>query len=242
MSFIQIRRICKSFGRKRVIPDLSLEVRTNEILGVLGPSGCGKTTLLRLIAGFEMPDSGEIIIDNDVVYSSRDKTFVPPEKRNIGMVFQDLALWPHMTVKEHITFVFESRNIRDKEKVGDILDLVNLKSHSESYIGQLSGGEKQRVAIARALAQKPRLLLLDEPLSSMDQILRREFKEEIMKLQKKFEVTAIYVTHNYLELMDMADRIAVMQEGRIIQLGKTGEVYDTPLNNLVGDILGKHRK
>lgn len=239
MSFIEIHEIDKSFGKKKVISNLSLDVKENELLGILGSSGCGKTTLLRLIAGFEIPNKGEIRINSDLVYSSNNRRVVPPEKRNVGMVFQDLALWPHMTVKEHINFVFESKNIRNEEKIEEILKLVNLKSLSESYPEQLSGGEKQRVAIARTLAQEPRVLLLDEPLSNLDQILRKDFKNEIIKLQKKFGITTIYVTHNYLELVDMADEIAIMQEGRIIQFGRTEEVYQKPKNNFVRNILGR---
>jgi len=239
VSFIEIHKVDKSFGKKRVISNLSLEVKKNELLGILGPSGCGKTTLLRLIAGFEVPDRGEIRIDGDCVYSSSNGIFVPPEKRNIGMVFQDLALWPHMTVREHIDFVLGSRNIKSKEKIEEILELVDLKSLSESYPEQLSGGEKQRVAIARALAQEPRVLLLDEPLSNLDQILRKDFKDEITKLRKKFGITTIYVTHNYLELIDIADKIAIMRKGRIIQFGRSKEVYQNPKNNFVRNILGK---
>jgi len=239
VSFIEIHEIDKSFGKKKVISNLSLDVKENELLGILGSSGCGKTTLLRLIAGFEIPNKGEIRINSDLVYSSNNRRVVPPEKRNVGMVFQDLALWPHMTVKEHINFVFESKNIRNEEKIEEILKLVNLKSLSESYPEQLSGGEKQRVAIARTLAQEPRVLLLDEPLSNLDQILRKDFKNEIIKLQKKFGITTIYVTHNYLELVDMADEIAIMQEGRIIQFGRTEEVYQKPKNNFVRNILGR---
>lgn len=238
MTFIGIHGIDKFLGGKKVISDLSLEVEKNKLLGILGPSGCGKTTLLRLIAGLEVPDRGEIIINGSIVYSDRG-VFVPPEKRNVGMVFQDLALWPHMTVKEHINFVLESRNMKDGDRVVGILDLVDLTSLSESYPEQLSGGEKQRVAIARALAQEPRILLLDEPLSGLDQILRGDLKKEIRKLQKKLGITTIYVTHNYLELIDIADDIAVMQEGRIIQSGRTGEVYEKPKNNFVKNILGK---
>jgi iron(III) transport system ATP-binding protein len=238
VTFIGIHGIDKFLGGKKVISDLSLEVEKNKLLGILGPSGCGKTTLLRLIAGLEVPDRGEIIINGSIVYSDRG-VFVPPEKRNVGMVFQDLALWPHMTVKEHINFVLESRNMKDGDRVVGILDLVDLTSLSESYPEQLSGGEKQRVAIARALAQEPRILLLDEPLSGLDQILRGDLKKEIRKLQKKLGITTIYVTHNYLELIDIADDIAVMQEGRIIQSGRTGEVYEKPKNNFVKNILGK---
>lgn len=236
---IQINEICKSFGRKGIIVNLSLNVRKNTLLGILGPSGCGKTTLLRLIAGLETPDSGEIRINGEQVYSSKNRTFTPPEKRNVGMVFQDLALWPHMTVREHIDFILRSKNIRNEEKIVEVLRLVNLDSLLESYPEQLSGGEKQRVAIARALAQEPRVLLLDEPLSNLDQILRRDFKREIIKLRRTLGITTMYVTHNYLELTDMADEIAIMQNGRIVQSGKTDEVYNKPKNDFVRDILGK---
>lgn len=238
MSFIRIQNIEKSFGGKKVISDLSLDVGENEIFGILGPSGCGKTTLLRIIAGLEKPDKGKVIVDGMVTYSD-EGICVPPEKRNVGMVFQDLALWPHMKVRDHIDFVLKSKGIKDAEEIKGILRLVGMESFSESYPEQLSGGEKQRVAIARTLAQKPKILLLDEPMSNLDNILVDELKKEIRRLHKKLMTPTVYVTHNYLELIDIADRIAVMHEGRIIQAGRTAEVYAQPENDFVKSILGK---
>ncbi|MBN2013762.1 MAG: ABC transporter ATP-binding protein [Candidatus Altiarchaeota archaeon] len=237
MTFLRIRNVEKSFGRKKAISELSLEVEQNEIIGVLGPSGCGKTTLLRIIAGLEVPDRGEIIINGSTVYSKR--TFITPEKRNVGMVFQDFALWPHMTVREHIGFVLESRKIKKDEKISEILRLLYLGSLAGSYPEQLSGGEKQRVAIARVLAQEPRILLLDEPASNLDQILKREFKDELLRLREVLKVTVVYVTHNYLELLGLADKITVMKDGRIIQEGKTDEVYENPGNGFVASLFNK---
>ncbi len=237
---MRVHRIYKSFGKKNAVTDLSLTVGKNQSLGILGPSGCGKTTLLRLIAGLEIPDKGEIRIGNKVVYSSKNGKFIPPEKRNVGMVFQDLALWPHMTVREHIGFVLKSKKIKgmdNKKKIEETLKLLNLSSLSESYPKDLSGGEKQRVAIARALAQKPQVLLLDEPLSNLDQILKRKFKEEFNKLRKDLDVSTVYVTHNFTELEGIAENIAIMQEGRIIQSGKISEIYDNPKNEFVEKIL-----
>jgi ABC-type Fe3+/spermidine/putrescine transport system ATPase subunit len=248
MEYITLRNIKKSFqegnkGKKGILSNLSLEIEKDTLIGILGPSGSGKTTLLRILAGLETPDEGSIIIDNKVIFDSEKKVNVPPEKRNVALVFQDFALWPHLTVEEHLKFVLEAsgikRNKHFKHLIGNYLKLFQMENNSNSYPKELSGGEKQRVAIMRALAQEPRVLLLDEPFSNLDQILKEDFKKELKKVQKKFKMSMIYVTHNYLDLIGMANEIAVMQNGRIIQYGKTREVYNKPKNDFVSKILGK---
>ena len=242
MGFIEFIGVSKSFGDRKVISDLHLKIKKNKFLGILGSSGCGKTTLLRLLAGFEMPDSGRIIMNGNNVYDSENNEFIPPEKRDVGMVFQDLALWPHITVSGHIDFVLKAKKIPKedrREKIKDILELLGLKQNSGSYPRQLSGGEKQKVAIARAIAQEPSVLLMDEPMSNLDQILKNSFKKEITRLQKRLGITTLYVTHNYMELLDMADEIAIMRGGRIIRSGETRDVYKKPGSEFVAEILGK---
>lgn len=241
MAYIKLRDISKSLNGRDVLSGLSLEIDKNMIFGILGPSGSGKTTLLRILCGLETPSSGRISINDESIFDSKKKINIPPERRNMAMVFQDFALWPHLTVEKHIDFVLRARKItesRRKSLIQEYLELLQMGGKADSYPGELSGGEKQRVAIIRALAQEPRILLLDEPFSNLDQILKDDFKKEIKSLQHRFKATILYVTHNYLDLIDMTDKIAVMQNGKIVQHGTTNEVYDNPKNEFVSKIFG----
>ncbi len=241
MAYIKLEDISKSLNGRDVLSGLSLEIDKNMIFGILGPSGSGKTTLLRILCGLETPNSGRISINDESIFDSKKKINIPPERRNMAMVFQDFALWPHLTVEKHIDFVLRARKITEsgrKSLIQEYLELLQMGGKADSYPGELSGGEKQRVAIIRALAQEPRILLLDEPFSNLDQILKNDFKREIKSIQHRFKATILYVTHNYLDLIDMTDKIAVMQNGKIVQHGTTNEVYDNPKNEFVSKILG----
>jgi iron(III) transport system ATP-binding protein len=221
-SMVSINDLSKKYGKFPAITDVSLAIAENETLAVLGPSGCGKTTLLRLIAGLETPDQGEILLAGDVM--SSPAKVVAPYKRSIGMVFQDLALWPHMTVAQHIDFALSKTGSRGerKEFVAEILARIRLQK-PERYPRELSGGEQQRLAIGRALAGRPKLLLMDEPLSSLDPQLKEELLLELRLLIGLGDVTTIYVTHQWREAMALADRIAVMAAGRIVRMGPKEE-------------------
>ncbi len=215
---IKLKNVSIRIDKNRVLENISIQVKQGECFALLGPSGCGKTTLLRLIAGFERPQWGEIYI-NDRCVSSPVKE-EPPYNRSLSMVFQDLALWPHMTAKENINFALGSgikRKIK-KQKIQEALKLVRLEEYINAYPHQLSGGEKQRLALARALVQEPKILLLDEPMSGLDSILRKELLEEIKEIISRMSITAIYVTHEVQEAIFMADRIGLMKKGGIDQI------------------------
>jgi len=216
---IELYNISHSYGKKRVLNGLNLKADFAECLALLGPSGCGKTTALRLIAGLERPERGEIRIDDCLVSSPRK--LIPPYERSISMVFQDLALWPHMNVRQHIDFALVSclkNKKRRLEKIEKTLQLVMLENHPENYPHQLSGGEKQRLALARALVSEPKILLLDEPLSGLDADLRNEMLHQIRKIITEMNMTAIYVTHDKREAIFIADRIMLMKNGTINQI------------------------
>ncbi len=230
---ISLKNLTKRYDAVIAVDGISLRVSQGEHLSLLGPSGCGKTTVLRLIAGFEKPDSGEVLINGETV--SAPGKIIPPHKRRIGMVFQDLALWPHMTVRRNIEFGLTkdlSRKER-KEKVERVLSLVNLNRHLNYYPHQLSGGEQQRVALARTLILEPKILLLDEPLSSLDPQLKEELEKVITALQKKLNISTIYVTHNQDEALSLADRIAIMRRGCIEQIGTLEELRRRPKSDFV---------
>ena len=238
MEGIKIIGIEKHF-EKKILFDISLEIEKNKITGILGPSGSGKTTLLRIISGLEIPDKGAIYINKKCVCS--EKIFIEPEKRNLGFVFQDLGLWPHMNIKEHLDFVLESKGIinseqKEKEAV-KILKLVKLENYLKIYPHQLSGGEKQRLAIARVLAQDSKILLLDEPFSNLDPVLKKELKKELVALQKKMKLTIVYITHNPSEIFDIADKIIILKDGRIMQEGKPKEILKKPKNKFIKNFL-----
>ncbi|MBL8807594.1 MAG: ABC transporter ATP-binding protein [Rhodospirillales bacterium] len=235
MSGVEIERVSFGYGGAPILDDVSLNVAKGEFFAFLGPSGSGKTTLLRLVAGFGMPSSGTIRV------GARDVTLVPPWKRNVGMVFQSYALWPHMTVEANVAFGLEQRGLPRAEIGGKVrrgLELVGLSQLAERRPAQLSGGQQQRVALARTLVVEPEVLLLDEPLSNLDAKLRVEMRHEISALQRKLGLTTIYVTHDQEEANSVADRIAVLDGGRIQQVGTPVELYDRPANRFVATFLG----
>jgi len=232
---IQLRDVVKRFGTLEAVSHISLEVRDSELFTLLGPSGCGKTTLLRLIAGFHKPDEGEVYFDGKKV------TIIPPYERNIGMVFQNYALWPHMTIFENIAYGLKIKKFSPKEissNVFRVLNLVNLTGLEKRYPGQLSGGQQQRVALARALVLNPHVLLLDEPLSNLDAKIRVQVRAEIRKLQKDLAITTIYVTHDQEEALTLSDRIAVINQGKLQQIGFPQDLYERPQNPFVADFIG----
>jgi iron(III) transport system ATP-binding protein len=232
---IQLEDIVKRFGTLEAVSHVSLEIRDGELFTLLGPSGCGKTTILRLIGGFHKPDNGEIYFDGKPVSS------IPPYERNIGMVFQNYALWPHMTISNNITYGLKLKKIPKAEiaeKVSNVLKLVNLSGLENRYPGQLSGGQQQRVALARALVLNPDVLLLDEPLSNLDAKIRVQVRAEIRKLQKELGITTIYVTHDQEEALTLSDRIAVINLGKLMQIGTPRDLYDRPKNPFVADFIG----
>ena len=237
---IRLVSVSKVYGRVRALDRVSLEVRDGELFTILGPSGCGKTTLLRVVAGFEVPEEGR------VYFGDQDVTFLKPYMRNTAMVFQNYALWPHMTVFENIAYGLRIRRrqlgLSDEEierRVREALKLVRLEGLEDRYPLQLSGGQQQRVALARALVVQPKVLLLDEPLSNLDAKLRLEMREEIRRIQSSLRITAIYVTHDQEEAMSLADRIAVMNRGRVLQVGTPREIYSKPSNLFVATFIGR---
>lgn len=236
MSRVTLKSISKSFGNQSIIPSLSLDIRSNEFVSLLGPSGCGKTTLIRMIAGLELPTQGQIKIGDEVVYDSDSKLFVPPEKRNLGMVFQSYALWPHLSVFENIAFPLRCRKVIQAEmnkEVLTVLDQVQLGGMEKRKINELSGGQQQRVALARALVARPRVLLLDEPLSNLDANLREEMCEQIAKIKSQYPMTMIYVTHDQKEAVRLSDRIVILNQGEIEQIGTVQELKDSPRSEFV---------
>jgi iron(III) transport system ATP-binding protein len=240
MSSVTINKVTKYFDSVEVIKEFNDVINDREFVTLLGPSGCGKTTMLRMIAGFEKPSSGEILIDDAVV--SSEKSFVPPERRGIGMVFQSYAVWPHMTVFENVAYplkIAKHSKAEIKTKVEKILEAVHLAQYAERIPSQLSGGQQQRVALGRALVSEPRLLLLDEPLSNLDAKLRESMRFEIKDIQKNFGITVVYVTHDQTEAMAMSDRIMVLNQGIVQQVAPPTEIYRRPANQFVADFVGK---
>lgn len=240
MSTITIKGISKSFGDVEVLKPFTDTFKDGEFITLLGPSGCGKTTMLRLIAGFEKPTSGEILIGDKVV--SGGKTFVPPEKRGIGMVFQSYAVWPHMNVFDNVAYPLKISGLKKdeiREKVEKVLDIVHLSQYKDRTPSELSGGQQQRVALGRALVASPSLLLLDEPLSNLDAKLREEMRFEIKEIQKRLGITVVYVTHDQIEAMTMSDRIILINKGVIQQIGTPEEIYRTPANPFVANFVGR---
>jgi iron(III) transport system ATP-binding protein len=239
---IRARNIYKKFGQFTAVDHISFEVKAGEFLTLLGPSGCGKSTTLRLIAGLEELDGGEISANDKMLAWPEKKIFITPEKRGIGMVFQSYAVWPHMTVFENVSYPLKLRNFSRKDinnKVARALELVGLQGLESRPGTLLSGGQQQRVALARALVFEPMILLLDEPLSNLDAKLREQMRIELKALQKRIGVTTIYVTHDQEEALVLSDRIAVMNAGKIEQLAVPSEVYAKPLTKFVVNFIGK---
>lgn len=236
MASINLENVQKTFGKVIAVDQLNLQIREGEFFTFLGPSGCGKTTTLRMIAGFYYPTKGI------VRFGEKDMTRVPPEKRNTGMVFQNYALFPHMTVFENVAFGLKVRKIPSteiKNRVHDVLEKVRLDTFSNRQVSQLSGGQQQRVALARALVIEPEILLLDEPLSNLDAKLRDEMRTEILRLQRDYHITTIYVTHDQAEALSMSDRIAVFNNGVCHQIGTPFEIYNEPANDFVAQFIGE---
>jgi len=232
---ISIRGVVKRFGAVTAVDRADLSVRDGELFTLLGPSGCGKTSLLRLLAGFYQPDEGEIRFGERVVSG------LPPYERNIGMVFQNYALWPHMTVAGNVAYGLKLRKLGGAEiatRLAEGLRKVNLTGYESRYPGQLSGGQQQRVALARALVLNPDILLLDEPLSNLDAKIRLQVRAEIRKLQQELGITTIYVTHDQEEALSLSDRVAVMKDGRVLQVGRPKELYERPRTRFVADFVG----
>ena len=239
MSSVALRDLTKRFGNAVALDNVSLEIAHGRLVCLLGPSGCGKTTALRLVAGFIEPTAGEIVIGDRVV--SSPKRTLPPERRNVSMVFQSYALWPHMTVAENVAYGLTLRKIdRDiiRQKVNAILATTKLSDLAARYPSELSGGQQQRVALARALIVEPETLLLDEPLSNLDANLREEMRFELRRLHDEYRYTTVYVTHDQSEAMTTADLIAVMNHGRIEQLGSPEDIYERPRSEFVARFIG----
>jgi spermidine/putrescine ABC transporter ATP-binding subunit len=232
---VAVHEITKRFGKLEVVSRASFAVGEGELFTLLGPSGCGKTTLLRLIAGFYVPDDGEVRFDE------RRVNEMPPHERGIGMVFQNYALWPHMTVFDNVAYGLKLRKLPGAEietRVKGALEKVRLGGLGERYPGQLSGGQQQRVALARALVLNPAILLLDEPLSNLDAKVRVQVRAEIRKLQKELGITTVYVTHDQEEALTLSDRIAVFDHGNLLQVGAPKDLYERPVNRFVADFIG----
>lgn len=243
MGKLRISELNKTFGSVHAVKDISFTVEDGELVTVVGPSGCGKTTLLRMLAGFIEPDSGSIHIDNDCLFDAvKPGLNLAPENRDISMVFQSYAVWPHMNVFNNVAYPLKIRKApKDEIKatVESVLKLVHLSGLEKRMAYELSGGQQQRVALARALVVKPRLLLLDEPLSNLDASLREIMRGEIKDIQTKTGITIINVTHDQIEAMTMSDKVAIMNHGDLIQFGSPKELYDNPVNSFVAKFIGQ---
>ncbi len=232
---VQLVNLKKSFGETAAVRDVSLTISRGDFFTFLGPSGCGKTTILRMIAGFTRPDGGEILFDK------KEVSEVPPWKRDVGMVFQNYALWPHMSVFENVAFGLKERNLPKKvvqEKTRQALAIVNLEGLEKRRPSELSGGQQQRVALARTLVIEPRLLLLDEPLSNLDAKLRIQMRHELVRIQRDLGITSIYVTHDQEEALTLSSQIAIMSKGKVVQMGTPKEIYENPKSQEVADFVG----
>ena len=239
---LTLHDISKTYGEVRAVDRLSLEIEEGEIFTLLGPSGCGKTTTLRMIAGLERPDEGEIILKGRPIVSVNRGIFVNPEKRNMGMVFQSYAIWPHMTVAKNVAYPLQLRRVDRptiRKKVHQALSLVGLEGLEDRPATHLSGGQQQRVAIARALVYEPEILLLDEPLSNLDAKLREQMRVDLKLLQQRLGITVVYVTHDQIEALSLSDHVVVMNQGQVEQQGTARNLYDQAGTPFVRDFLGK---
>jgi iron(III) transport system ATP-binding protein len=238
---IKVDGLSKRFGDKLVVDNVSFFAADGEFVSLLGPSGCGKTTTLRCVAGLETPDAGRIEIGGRLVFDATQGVAVPPHQRNIGMVFQSYAIWPHLTVFENVAFPLQIRKLAKGEiarRVGEVLGLVGLGDLGDRKSSELSGGQQQRVAVARAIVQSPDAMLLDEPLSNLDAKLRDRTRAEIHRLQRALGIAAMYVTHDQAEALSLSDRVLVMNEGYIVQEGTPREIYEQPASEFVADVVG----
>lgn len=240
-SYLEVQNLVKYFGNDRAVDDISFSIPKGEFLTLLGPSGCGKTTTLMSVAGLHSIDGGRIRV-GDVVYTSPSEgLFLPPEKRDIGMVFQSYAIWPHMTVAKNVSYPLEIRKLNKSEiddRVNEVLALVGLTAETDKMATNLSGGQQQRASLARAIVAKPRLLLFDEPLSNLDLKLREQMRVELKRIQNEVGITAIYVTHDQSEALVMSDEIIVMSKGKIEQRGGPLDIYSRPVNEYVSNFIG----
>ncbi len=240
MPGVSIRGLHKRYGDVPAVDGLDLDVKPGELVALLGPSGCGKTTTLRVVAGFLSPDSGEVWVGDRCL--SSPATVIPPERRRMGMIFQSYALWPHMTVAQNVAYGLRFNGVPRTEregKVTEMLRVVQLAGYEQRYPGELSGGQQQRVAVARALVVEPEILLLDEPLSNLDASLREEMRFEIRRLHETFGITTLYVTHDQSEAMVISDRVAVLDQGRVAQIGTAEELFERPRTRFVAEFIGK---
>lgn len=234
-NMIRFETVRKSFGNVRAVNDVSFDIRRGEFFSLLGPSGCGKTTLLRMVAGFEAPTSGEVYIDEQAM------SMIPPNHRPVNMVFQNYAIFPHLDVRGNIAFGLRKSGLSKEEQnkqVEEILELIKLPGFGSRHADQLSGGQRQRVALARALIKKPKVLLLDEPLGALDKKLREQMQIELRSLQQQVGITFVFVTHDQEEALTLSDRIAVMSEGNVLEIASPTELYETPKTPFVADFIG----
>jgi iron(III) transport system ATP-binding protein len=240
-AMVEVDHLGKYFGEEKAVNDVSLSVGTGEFVTLLGPSGCGKTTTLRCIVGLERPNAGDIRIGGDTVASAERNIYLNPEDRNIGMVFQSYAVWPHMTVFDNCAYGLRVRRAPSSEiqaKTTRALELVGLDHLADRFATKLSGGQRQRVALARAIVYEPRVVLFDEPLSNLDAKLREQMRTELVRLQKEVGITSVYVTHDQSEALSMSDRIVVMNKGVIQQIGDPETIYSNPANSFVANFIG----
>lgn len=237
---IELKNITKHFGNTCAADHISMMIQSGSFMTLLGPSGCGKTTLLRMIAGLETPEEGEILFDDQPVFSSAQKICLPSRERKLGFVFQDFALWPHMTVFENVAFPLRARHQNEvKDQVEKALEFVQLKGFEQRYPSQLSGGQQQRVSFARAIVGSPSCILFDEPLSALDAKLRQEMRVEIRRMTRELHVTSVFVTHDQVEAMSMSDQIAVMKDGKVMQIGSPQEIYHHPADAFTAEFVGR---
>ncbi|WP_295893553.1 ABC transporter ATP-binding protein [uncultured Vibrio sp.] len=248
---LTIQKINKKFGDVAALSDIDLSLEQGELAALVGPSGCGKTTLLRSIAGLEQPSSGKIIINNTVVFENDDPVnpakasiSLPTQQRNLGMVFQDFALWPHLTVFENVAFGLRARKQTQNldQRVSAALDQVQLGQFAKRYPNQLSGGQQQRVSIARAIVMQPQLILLDEPLSALDAVLKDQIQQLLVALLKEHKLTAVYVTHDQSEAMSMADKVMILNQGKVEQFAQPEAIYHQPATEFVAHFIGKNNR
>jgi ABC-type Fe3+/spermidine/putrescine transport system ATPase subunit len=244
LPMLRLEHVFKTYPGSQfpAVSDLSLDIREGEIFTLLGPSGCGKTTTLRIVAGLESPDEAAIFFKDRPIVITSKRLFVPPHKRNVGMVFQSYAIWPHMTVEENVGYPLKLRHVGRQEiqdRVRRALEMVGLGGLEKRPAPMLSGGQQQRVALARALVYEPSVLLLDEPFSNLDSKLREQMRVEVKLLQTRLQVTVLFVTHDQIEALSLSDRIGVMDSGRLLQVGTPRELYERPANSFVRDFLGK---